>query len=73
MKNLKQKQKESTPVGGMTYEEIGKALGMTKQGVRRIEKRAVRKLLKALNRQIRESNTQSCSKYSFILNDDDRE
>ena len=44
MNNLKQKQKESTPVGGMTYEEIGKVLGISKQGVRRIEKRAIRKI-----------------------------
>ena len=48
MKNLKEKTKESTPVGGMTYEEIGKQLGITKQGVRRIEKRAIRKIKKKL-------------------------
>ena len=44
MKNLKVKTKEPTPVGGMTYEEIGKLMGISKQGVRRIEKRAIKKL-----------------------------
>lgn len=50
MKDLKSqtKTKESTPIGGMTYEEIGKQLGITKQGVRRIEKRAIRKIKKKL-------------------------
>lgn len=48
MKDLKEKTKESTPIGGMTYEEIGKQLGITKQGVRRIEKRAIRKIKKKL-------------------------
>lgn len=40
--------KESTPPGGLTYEEIGRNLGMTKQGVRRVEKRAIRKIRKKL-------------------------
>ncbi len=40
--------KESTPPGGMTYEEIGKVMGITKQGVRKIEKRAIRKIRKKL-------------------------
>ena len=50
MKDLKTqtKTKESTPAGGMTYEQIGKILGITKQGVRRIEKRAIRKLKKKI-------------------------
>ena len=48
MKNLNTKTKESTPVGGMTYEEIGHLMGITKQGVRRIEKRAIRKLKKRI-------------------------
>lgn len=44
-----EKKKESTPVGGMTYEEIGRAMGITKQGVRKIEKRAIRKVKKILS------------------------
>lgn len=48
MKDLKEKTKESTPVGGMTYEEIGRLLGISKQGVRRIEKRAIKKIKRKL-------------------------
>ncbi len=48
MKQLRSKTKESTPVGGMTYEEIGRSMGISKQGVRKIEKRAVRKIRKKL-------------------------
>ena len=51
MKNLNnpdKKHKEQTPVGGMTYEEIGKLMGISKQGVRKIEKRAIRKIRKKL-------------------------
>ena len=44
------RKKESTPPGGMTYEEIGRRLGITKQGVRRIEKRAIRKIKRKLVR-----------------------
>lgn len=40
--------KESTPPGGMTYEEIGRVMGITKQGVRKIEKRAIRKIRKKM-------------------------
>ena len=50
MKDLKGKTKDPTPIGGMTYEEIGRGLGITKQGVRRIEKRAVRKIKRKLMR-----------------------
>jgi len=45
---LKKKQKDSTPIGGLTYEEIGHNLGISKQGVRKIEKRAIRKIKKKL-------------------------
>ena len=48
LKNLKKKTKEPTPAGGLTYEQIAKQLGLTKQGVRRIEKRAIRKIKKKL-------------------------
>ena len=44
------RKKEPTPVGGMTYEEIARGLGITKQGVRRIEKRAIRKIKRKLVR-----------------------
>ena len=48
MKRRTDKFKESTPPGGMTYEEIGRAMGISKQGVRKIEKRAIRKIRKKL-------------------------
>ena len=44
------RKKDPTPPGGMTYEAIAKGLGITKQGVRRIEKRAVRKIKRKLTR-----------------------
>lgn len=45
------RKKESTPAGGMTYEAIAKGMGITKQGVRRIEKRAIRKIKRKLVRE----------------------
>ena len=48
MKKNYDRKKESTPPGGMTYEQIGRQLGITKQGVRRIEKRAIRKIKRKL-------------------------
>ena len=48
MKRNHDRVKEATPAGGMTYEQIGRGLGITKQGVRRIEKRAIRKVKKKL-------------------------
>ena len=42
--------KESTPAGGLTYEQIGRQLGITKQGVRKIERRAIRKIKRKLVR-----------------------
>ena len=50
-KRLTDRKKESTPVGGMTYEEIGRSLGISKQGVRKIEKRAIRKIKRKLVRE----------------------
>ena len=49
-KRLTDRKKDPTPPGGMTYEAIAKQLGITKQGVRRIEKRAVRKIKRKLTR-----------------------
>lgn len=40
--------KDPTPVGGLTYVEIGRRMGISKQGVRKIEKRAIRKIKKKL-------------------------
>lgn len=48
MKEKLDKKKETTPIGGLTYEEIGRNLGISKQGVRKIEKRAIRKIRKKL-------------------------
>ena len=42
--------KESTPAGGLTYEQIGRQMGITKQGVRKIERRAIRKIKRKLVR-----------------------
>lgn len=50
MKPIPKKTKEPTPIGGLTYEQIGRNLGITKQGVRRIERRAFLKIKKILKR-----------------------
>lgn len=48
MKRQNSKVKDTTPPGGLTYEEIGRNLGISKQGVRKIEKRAIRKIKRKL-------------------------
>lgn len=48
MKKPRKGTKDPTPIGGLTYVEIGRRMGISKQGVRKIEKRAIRKIKKKL-------------------------